>query len=102
MNCFLALMDSGDKERETPFGGLTVFFTSKTLLYFPPDSFPPSPYLSVSQGALCHISLLHELSFLHYAVSISSPFSPFSLPALLLSLFSSAYISSLSLGSLFK
>ena len=98
----MAVMDSGDRERESSSGGHYFFFSSKSLLHFPTDSFLRSHCLPVSPGALCRISLLHELPFLHYAISISSHLNPFSPPALLLSLLSPAYISSLPLGTLFK
>lgn len=95
----MAVIGSGDRERETSSGG-HYFFSLRNTCFTSPQTH--SLALFVSPGALCRVSLLHEPSLLNYAISISSHLNPFSLPALLLSLFSSAYISSLSLGSLFK
>lgn len=100
-HCFTAFTDNGDGEGETSSGG-HYFFPCEIPASFPHRLFPSLCLsLSLTQSTVPYI-FLHEPSLLHYAISISSHLSPFSPPALLLSLFSSAYISSFSLGSLFK
>lgn len=96
---FMAVEGSGDGERETLWWSLLFFLQNPCFISPKTRSLAP---LSVSPRAPWCISLLHELFLLDYAISISSHLNPFSLPALLLSLLSWAYISSLSLGSLFK
>lgn len=70
----MVVMDSGDRERETP-SGRHYFFPFRNPCFISPQT---RSCLSVSPGELRRISLLHKLSLLHYAISISSHLNPFS------------------------
>lgn len=71
----MVVMDSGDRERETS-SGHHYFFPFRNPCFISPQA---RSCLSVSPGELCRISLLHNLSLLHYAISISSHLNPFSI-----------------------
>lgn len=98
-HCFSTVKDSDERERNLVWWSC---FSIKVLVLFPSRLFPVlSLTLSLTGRTVPYISFTSAF-VLHYAVSISSPLNPFSLPALLLSHFPSSYISSISLGSLFK
>ena len=62
-------------EKEKPLLAVITFPPFRNPCFISPQT---RSRLSVSPGELHRISLLHELSLLHYAISISSHLNPFS------------------------